>query len=92
MTGELCLQRQSDRRLEAVIATLSSGLRPGRDGAGPIEALIDGAIGRIDASHGDMPRGRYHAAADDARARSSCSTISASSAREVGLIDRRGRR
>jgi hypothetical protein len=44
MTGELCLQRQSDRRLEAVIATLSSGCIPGETVLLQIEGLIDQAI------------------------------------------------
>ena len=41
------MQRQSDRRLEAVIATLSSGCVPGKTVLSKIEALIDGAITRI---------------------------------------------
>jgi hypothetical protein len=55
LTDELCQQRLSDRRLESVIATLSSGCVPGEQVLARIEALIDGAIARIDANHGACP-------------------------------------
>ena len=91
LTGELCLQRQSDRRLEAVIATLSSGCVPGETVLARIEALIDGAIGRIDASHGACPE------VDITLPPTTPSSLELfhdlrEQAREVGLLDRRGRR
>jgi hypothetical protein len=52
ITGELCLQRLSDRRLEALIATLAPGCVPGEQVLSRIEALIDGAIARVDPAHG----------------------------------------
>jgi hypothetical protein len=55
ITDELCLQRLADRRLEAVIATLSSGCVPGEQVLARIEALIDGAIRRVDPAHSECP-------------------------------------
>ena len=51
LTDELCLQRLSDRRLEAVFATLSAGCVPGEQVLTSIEALIDGAIALVDQDH-----------------------------------------
>lgn len=51
ITDELCLQRLADRRLESLIATLAPGCVSGEQVLSAIEALIDGAIARVDQSH-----------------------------------------
>jgi hypothetical protein len=52
LTGELCLQRLSDRRLEALIATLAPGCVSGEQVLTAIDALIDDAIARVHTNHG----------------------------------------
>ena len=51
ITDELCQQRLADRRLESLIATLAPGCVAGEQVLAAIEALIDGAIGRVDPNH-----------------------------------------
>jgi hypothetical protein len=51
LTGELCLQRLSDQRLEPLIATLAPGCVPARSVIASIEALIDGAINIVVQGH-----------------------------------------
>jgi hypothetical protein len=90
MTGELCLQRQADRRLEAVIATLSAGCVPGETVLTAIETLIDRAIARIDAAHGECPEVEITL---PHTLESSFDPLNDFSdrARGLGLINRRGR-
>jgi hypothetical protein len=55
ITDELCLQRLSDRRLEALIATLAPGCISGEQVLTRVETLIDKAIARVDSTHKDCP-------------------------------------
>ncbi|MDF2765025.1 MAG: hypothetical protein K0S81_2019 [Rhodospirillales bacterium] len=90
MTGELCLQRQADRRLEAVIATLSAGCVPGETVLTAIETLIDRAIARIDAAHGECPEVEITVPHTLESSFDSLNDFS-ERARSLGLINRRGR-